>query len=318
LRNRALVLLSGEVSSIPPAEAKSLFLAYDPASTFEMPHPRLLLVDSSVDPFLVGKRIAYARRVGLLVDDIAQSTALLKGHSLRFGRFDLNPGLRPVDPERYLQGIDATVDLTSPDYELSLVRTDRDYLSITAPGSMLQGWSKRRPRTRTYFHPSAIFPKLSRALVNLSQCREGESFLDPFCGTGSLPIEAHICGARVVAVDQAEKMTKGALANMQHFGQEWMGCIRADSTSPPITKVDAVATDIPYGRASSTRGRTTGEIIGKVLPALAELVRPRARVVLMHQKEVKVGVGREFVAEEEHDLHVHKRLTRTISVLRRR
>ena len=55
---------------------------------------------------------------------------------------------------------------------------------------MRQDWVIRRPRARPFFHPAAIFPKLSRALVNLSRVGAGEVFLDPFCGTGSLLLEA--------------------------------------------------------------------------------------------------------------------------------
>ncbi len=278
----------------------------------------MLLAESNADPFKVGSRIAFARRVGRLVEDHSQAAELLKGRRVRFRCFDLGGSERAPDPEKYLGGIDSTVDLQDPEYELTLVRGDEEYLAITAPGAMRQAWATRRPRHRPFFHPSAIFPKLSRALVNLSRCKEGDVFLDPFAGTGSIPIEARLVGARVVAVDQAEAMVRGALSNMKHFGQDWMGVIRADSIHLPLSAVDAIATDIPYGRASSTRGRGPEEIMELLLPLLARVMKPNSLLVLMHPQQIPVGGTEAFSLQEEHHLHVHKLLTRTISVLRRR
>lgn len=312
------MLLSGEGTTLPQAEAQSLFLAYDRTSTFSSPCPRVLIVDSGADPFVIGSRIAFARRVGLLVEDQRDAANILRGHRIRFRGFDLVAHRTQPNPDRYLRGIDSTIDLQNPEYELSLVRGPGEYLAITNPTSMRQAWSTRRPRARPYFHPSAIFPKLSRALFNLSRCKEGEIFLDPFAGTGSIPLEAYLMGARVVAIDQVEKMVRGSLSNMHHFGQSWLGIVRADSTLQPLSRVDAVATDIPYGRASSTRGRGTGEILGAMLPPLARMVGSGSLLVLMHPQDVPVPRMAEFTVEEEHHLHVHKLLTRTISILRRR
>ena len=300
------------------AEAKSIFLAYDGSSNFEAPEPKVLIADSAADPFLVGARIAFARRVGPMIVDAAEARDILRGLRIRFRCFDLVDGMAPPDPEDYLRGIDAVIDLSNPERELTLVRGEREYLSVSAPLSMKQGWSHRRPRRRPFFHPSAIFPKLSRAMVNLSRCKEGDSFLDPFAGTGSLAIEASIVGARVLALDLSEKMTRGSLANMKHFGQDWLGVMRVDSAISPIRQVDAIATDIPYGRASSTRGRDTQEIIDLALISISDALKMGSMLVLMHPQTVGVNGTSELEVEEEYNLHVHKRLTRTITVLRRR
>lgn len=276
------------------------------------------MAESRADPFLIGARIAFARRVGVLVGEGADAVCFLKGRRIRFRCFDLDSGKPSPDPESYLPKTDAIIDLQSPEYELTLIRGTEDYLAVTAPGVMLQGWAKRRPRRRPFFHPAAIFPKLSRALVNLTGCKEGDSFLDPFAGTGSIPMEAYLVGARVLAIDQSERMVRGAAANMTYFGQDWLGVLRADATRLPLTRVDAVATDIPYGRASSTGGREPKDILLHLLPTLESVMRQGTKLVIMHQKEVQVGGGSEFILKEEYDLHVHKLLTRTISVLRRR
>jgi putative methyltransferase (TIGR01177 family) len=318
LTSKSLVLLSGEPSTVPTAEARALFLAYDPSSRFESPEPRVLIAESSADPVRVGARIAFARRVGALIEEQGQLKQKVRGRKVRFRGFDLRGEGAPFDPGSYLRGLDATVDLQDPDSEVTLVRGTRDYLAVTTPGQMEQRWALRRPRNRPFFHPSAIFPKLSRALVNLSRCREGDVFLDPFAGTGSVLLEAHQVGARVVAVDLADKMVRGSISNMKHFSQDWLGVIRADAARLPIRMAQAIATDIPYGRASSTRGRAPTEMVDLLFPSLISASAPGCHFVVMHPQDVPVAVGRELRVLEEHHLHVHKLLTRTITVLERR
>ena len=318
MKNRSLVLLSGEGTTVPDAEARALFLAYDPGSSFERPDPRVLLAESAADPFRIGRRIAFARRAGVLVDEPREALPMLAGRRVRFRCFDLENGFPRPDPAHYLRGAAASVDLQHPELELTLVRGDAEYLAVTSPGTMVQGWAQRRPRKRPFFHPSAIFPKLSRALVNLSRVREGEVFLEPFAGTGSLAIEASKLGARVVAVDVAERMARGAHSNMVFFGERWMAVVRADAARLPLAAADAVATDIPYGRASSTRGLKPEEILRAALESLGPILKEGSHAVFMHPQSLRVDGGGSFGLVEEHHLHVHKLLTRTITVLEKR
>jgi len=316
--SRSLVLLSGEGTTIPAAEAEAVFLTYDPSSTFLSPEPRVLIAESRADPFKVGGRIAFARRVGVFLNEPSDALPWLANRRVRFRCFDLCADGASPDPGEYLRGVDATVDLRNPDYELSMIRGKEEYLAVTAPRGMRQDWSLRRPRKRPYFHPSAIFPKLSRALVNMSRCREGNLFVEPFAGTGSIALEAHLVGAEVVAIDISPTMALGALANMRHFGQEWLGVIRGDAAAMPLRRAAAAATDVPYGRASSTRGRDPSVIMENALDALDSVLGSGSRAVVMHPQSLKVDPGARFSVEEEHNLHVHKLLTRTITVLERK
>ena len=318
LKNRALVLLSGEGTTIPLAEAKALFLAEDPLTSFTITEYPLVMADTRADPFAVGSRIAFARRVGRAVGSPSEASDMLHGRRVRVRVFDLRNGLPKPDEGTYLAGIDANVDLKYPELELTVFRGDDTYFAVTDPTSMKQGWSKRRPRQRKFFHPSAIFPKLARALVNMTRCKPGEVFLDPFAGTGSLAIEAAMVGAAPIAVDISKKMSVGSLRNMRQFSQDWLGVIRSDSFNIPLTKVGAIATDVPYGRAASTRGRPQGGLLDEALDVLPALLEQGKRMVVMHSDQTKIGSTPELELEEEHRLYVHKLLTRTISILSRR
>lgn len=319
MTNRSLVLLSGERSSIPRAEAEALFLAYDPATKFESPESRVLLAEGSASPGDVARRVAFSRRVGLLLTKPTDAAEQVKGKKVGLRAISIGAkSSEGLDIRKLMAGLDAEVDLDAPDFEFTLVRGEEDYLMLSQPSQMRQGWSLRRPRKRPFFHPSAIFPKLSRALINLTGCLEGEVFLDPFAGTGSLVIEAASIGLRSVASDESRKMTRGSLANMKGFAQDWLGVLRADAFTPPFRLVDGIATDVPYGRVSSTRGKATGSIVETALEKLSEILRPGGRLVLMHPELVKVPETQDLIEEAQHNIYVHRKLTRAITVLRRR
>jgi putative methyltransferase (TIGR01177 family) len=319
--NRILFLLSGEDTGIPGAEARALVRMQDPSASFSAPQKRLLLATTTAEPSAIENRVAYSRRVGpLLADGVLGEDALrlLRAgtYAVRVFKLDARDDSEGLISDLAGQ-VDGRVALDRPERELTVVRGKRDYFALTRPSSMRQDWVVRRPRARAFFHPSAIFPKFSRLLVNLSGVMPGETFLDPFCGTGSLLLEAAEIGASPLGVDLHSKMTRGALSNRDRFGQDWLAVIRADSRRIPLTSVDAIATDIPYGRVSTTSGSSSRAILENLIKEASSLLSDGRRLVVMHPKTLDVGRTEGFELEEELHLVVHKKLTRTISVLRR-
>ncbi len=317
-------MLSREPTGIPEAEARALVSDLDPEADFERPEGGLLVVETSADPASVESRVAFSRRVGLLVPDgrlDGVHLSLLRRGTYRvrvFGRGDGGEGDEVV-VSSIAEKVEGRVSLDDPDREVSVYVGEggkKTYLAITTPRSMRQGWATRRPRSRAFFHPSAIFPKLSRALVNLSGAQPGEVFLDPFCGTGSLLIEASIVGAHPLGIDLARKMVRGARRNSLKYGQRWLGIVRGDSRSLPVREVAAIATDIPYGRASSAGGLESGEILESLVEGASRALPEARKLVVMHPKSLEVGAG-EMRVENELDIYVHRTLTRTITVMRR-
>jgi len=318
-------MLSRESTGIPEAEARALVADLDPQAKFESPEGGLLIAETSADPALVEARVAFSRRVGLLVPDGRLDdghVSLLRRGTYRvrvFGEGDNGKGEAEMI-DSIAERVGGKVSLDAPDREVSAYVSEsgsRTYIAITMPGSMRQGWVARRPRSRAFFHPSAIFPKLSRALVNLSGVQPGEAFLDPFSGTGSLLIEASIVGAEPVGIDLARKMVRGARRNSIKYGQPWLGVIRADSRSLPIREVGGVATDIPYGRASSAAGRKSSDVLRSLVEGAAGVIPGGRKLVVMHPKSVKVEEAGGLRIEEELDIYIHRTLTRTITVMRR-
>ncbi|HVC27404.1 MAG TPA: hypothetical protein VND40_04515 [Nitrososphaerales archaeon] len=317
-------MLSRESTGIPEAEARALVGDLDPTAKFESPEGGLLIAETSADPSGIEARVAFSRRVGLLVPDGhlgEEHISLLRRGTYRvrvFGEGDGGKGEEAIISS-IAEKVEGKVSLDAPDREVSAyVGKDgsRTYLAITMPRSMRQGWATRRPRSRAFFHPSAIFPKLSRALVNLSGVQPGEAFMDPFCGTGSLLIEASIIGAEPLGIDIARKMVRGARRNSIKYGQPWLGLVRADSRSLPIREVSAVATDIPYGRASSAGGLRSSEILRSLVEGAPAVLPEGGKLVVMHPKSLQVDAGGLRV-EQELEIYVHRTLTRAITVMRK-
>ncbi len=324
LQNSVVILLSGEETSIPEAEARAVVKTYDGEAKVSLLEPRIVQAETAVNPDIIARRIAFATRVGTLVPDgllDRETRREIERGSYRLRHFTLGESRADRSVETaILNQLHGKVNLKEPGYELSVIegRRGRTYLVLSKPAIMNQGWAGRRPRTRAFFHPSAIFPKLSRALVNISGVKEGETLLDPFAGTGSILLEASIVGALPVGVDISSKMARGALANAQKYRQSWFGMIRANSLDLPLRTVDAIATDVPYGRASSRLGEELGVILDGLLEAGANLLRRGRIAVVMHPRSCRITPrGDIFSVEGEHHLYVHRNLTRTITVLRR-
>jgi len=332
----SIFVLSGEELSFPSAEIRALVETYSESKCENL--TSRVIECSLNDPNLISKvseRAAYCRFGGEFVSrgetitDLAEdisSSSIYPGRSFVVDSESLD---RPIEGELgalIKQKTGSTVSLENPDYVFQLEAVGKEFvLGVSKSGFKKFSWRQRRPRARKFFLPSAIYPKLARLLVNLSRVREDEYFLDPFCGTGSLLIESSIMGMKTLGFDLTRWIARGAKLNLKGFSLDFEGILRCDSTWPnlPLTKIDGISTDVPYGRASSTKGKDTETIIQEFTTALANLAKDRKEhkkpvyCVLMHPHNVNFDYDRSvFELMERHLLYVHRNLTRAISVLK--
>ena len=189
----------------------------------------------------------------------------------------------------------------------------------------------KRPHARPFFVPGVIMPKIARAIVNLSGIRATELLLDPFCGTGGIIIEGAMVDARVVGMDIQRKMVYGARENMAFFN---LPCelVMSDVTRLPLQSesMDAVVTDLPYGRASVVAGSgipddedARADYLTRLYEAamveIHRVLKPGKRAVIVSNSPSLPARARElgFLLCDEHAYRVHKSLTRYITVLER-
>ncbi|HZY71195.1 MAG TPA: RsmD family RNA methyltransferase [Thermoplasmata archaeon] len=179
---------------------------------------------------------------------------------------------------------------------------------------------RRRLPKLPFRRPVALPPRLGRATVNLARVRSGDRVVDPFLGTGALLAEACVLGASGVGVDSDAEMVRGAARNLEalHVAADELVVDDAAKAASryPDGSFDALVTDPPYGRASTTGGESPAELTYRALTAWAPKISARGRIAVV------VPVGTEWnpvgwVLEHSVRDRVHASLTREFRAYRR-
>lgn len=211
--------------------------------------------------------------------------------------------------------------------KVNLKTPDKTFFGVLTSGKLVFGlkltaitpktFSERRPRKKPYFHPSAMPSKLARCMVNLARAKAGELVLDPFCGTGSVMVEAALVGCRVLGFDVQRRMAEGTRRNLKHFDIESEGLVIADSRKLPLTRIDCVVTDPPYGKSSTTMKSTTKQIVEGFLGSALPLLGAGQLICIASPKTLNItqtGMELGYRHLESHFAYVHGTLTREIAV----
>jgi tRNA (guanine10-N2)-dimethyltransferase len=211
--------------------------------------------------------------------------------------------------------------------KVKLRNPDKTFLGVLTSGRLVFGlklaeisatpFVERRPRKKPFFHPSAMPAKLGRCMINLAKPKKNELVFDPFSGTGGMLIEAAFIGCRILGLDIRRRMVRGTLKNLAYFKVDPEGIILADARKPPISKIDCMVCDPPYGRSSTTMKSTTEEIVTKVLPAVHPLLSTGKRICIATPKTLniqKIAAQSGYSHIESHFVYIHRSLTREIAV----
>jgi tRNA (guanine10-N2)-dimethyltransferase len=336
LANKKFFLLSGERSTLPQAELRAIVETYDDKARFKIINERVTIVDGRFDLNKILKRGAYVNAGAHLLNlcEIEDAERSIKAiafdefmeSSVVFAASVFNLSDQPLSG-RIESIIGSAVNRRLPNAKVSLKNPQKMIIGIIVDNRLLLGltdyiyrknWKSRRPRARPFFHPSVLYPKFARGLVNLSRIKEGEVLLDPFCGTGSILIEAALIGANVIGMDVSMKMCRGALNNLRYYALESLGIVNSDAMLLPARRVDTIATDIPYGRCASSRGIKTQNLLQKFI-SQAEGTMPRGRCcVIVHPSTIELNEVDGFEVKEKHEVYVHRTLTRVITVLKKK
>ena len=99
----------------------------------------------------------------------------------------------------------------------------------------------------------AISPRLSKILINLSQVKENEILLDPFCGVGAIIQEALLQNINVVGVDADEKAVKNCNLNISWLKKNYKidskyEILNSNSIKAKLKKIDGIATEPSLGK----------------------------------------------------------------------
>ena len=207
-----------------------------------------------------------------------------------------------------------TVDLENPDIEIRVLITDKKvYVGLKIAEINKSQYEERKVQNRPFFSPISLHPKLARALVNISSIKEGEILLDPFCGTGGLLIEAGLIGAKIIGSDIEEKMINGCKKTLDFYkiNNYKLFCSDIGEVNKFISKVDAIVTDLPYGKSTTTKGEKMDLLYERAFESMSKLLKDKRFAVIGLSDKKYISIGQKyFRLVETHILKVHKSLER--------
>lgn len=210
------------------------------------------------------------------------------------------------------------VDLENPDIQIRVFISDnKTYVGLEISEINRSDFEKRKVQNRPFFSPISLHPKLARALVNFSQIKKGELLLDPFCGTGGILIEAGLIGAKVVGCDIEKKMIEGCKQTLEYYNISDPILINSDigNIDNYIKKVDAVVTDFPYGKSTTTKGEKIEDLYNRAFEKIVQIIKKNSIAVIVSPNEKLYTLGKDFFSIlEKHEVRVHRSLTRYIAV----
>jgi tRNA (guanine10-N2)-dimethyltransferase len=190
------------------------------------------------------------------------------------------------------------------DYKLWDSKTDKRFV-------------ERQPKKKIKFHPAMLKPKLARVLINLTAAKR--KLLDPFCGTGSVLIEAGVLGLKPIGSDIERKMVWYSKLNTEHFK---IKCDLHQLDATELEKhfkpnsIEAIACDPPYGKSSTLAGKKLNELYPKFLDSANKVLKLSCRLVMIRPDYLKLPINsKQWKKCGEFDWYVHGSLTRKILVL---
>jgi len=323
---RLLVELSGEQPALARAEALAALEASRHRHRLLLAESRLLAVETDADPAWLGRRLGLAHYVEELLawgtlDEALEAAQKVdfRDRTFRVRVNSLKSCHNKAEIERRIGDlVTGRVDLAAPQEEVRLIEGERHYLCRRLAAIDRHAFEARKVGERPFVQPISLHPRFARALVNLSRVRDGDTLLDPFCGTGGILLEAGLLGARVVGGDVREDMVEGCRATLRAFGLA-ADLHAADIGQLPeiVGRVDAIATDPPYGRATSTKGEPIASLSRRGMEVAAETLRPGGHLAMIVPDLRLAEPPEGLTLVEAYPLYVHKSLTRHFVVIRR-
>src|SRR2546425_5060816 len=303
-------VLSGEHEELAGDEVVAISKSYDQIASLNS-ESRLVIARSAVPWNKIFRRATFVRISGNIVGTFSKPSEIYLPVSkpVSFACRTINLSSRKLDSpslERQVgtvlnQKWSSKVSLSSPHLTVYLIITNtKQYVGY----SETQVASKR-PK-KVIKRPHELDWKLSRCMVNLSRLKEGKVLCDPFCGTGTILLEAESMGIHSIGIDFDSEMCDITKRNLAENGYKPRVI---NSTYQHVQKIkdkiDGIATDLPYGTASksSTSPR-------KLIKDFLSIVPKKKNLVIMYKK----GLIEDLSKAKKYEIYRHKSLTRVISV----
>lgn len=125
-----------------------------------------------------------------------------------------------------------------------------------------KSWFKRdRERPFADSHKGMLPPKVARIMINLGLGKRDPkdlTLLDPFCGTGTILMEGHVVGLKLIGSDQDKEQLEGSGQNLLWLGAK-PDLLYSDATAIsqklPESSIDLIVTEPFMGRPGTREDR---------------------------------------------------------------
>lgn len=213
---------------------------------------------------------------------------------------------RYVEAPRY--GLSAAVLLHHTVSEILVIRTaEHTVLATTEAVQDIDAWTKiDREKPYADRKKGMLPPKVARIMINLACGKNPNpeaSLLDPFCGSGTILIEAAARGLEVAGSDLDEDAVSGTIQNLEWF-KETFGAIfqfsvfQADATKVQLSKhVDYLVTEPFLGKPKPAPHQIPNIFKGLEKMYLGafkhwrSILKPGAKVVIIFPRALAATAG---------------------------
>ena len=321
MSSKYVLEVSGENSEIACTEIKYIEQTYRSFDIIER-RQKYVLIEGDPDKL---KNSAFVNFISLVIDENIDYRKL-SGTGLPAGSFYVRVSGAVKEQAENLEseigkliGGTGRVSFKNPDFRIRAVLIDKWYLSIVVYERNKKAFEDRRAPMRPFFSPVSLHPKYARYLVNTSVTVAGESVLDPFCGTGGVLIEAALLGRKIIGNDSSLNMVMGTKLNFKYFKIEDYTVYNKDiSELDTGYPVDAIVTDMPYGRSSGIDNHDIIELYRESFKKFYELLKSGRRCSIIINNTEFLEYARDYFSiENVVPVYQHKSLVRQFVVLKR-
>ncbi|MAS38258.1 MAG: hypothetical protein CL610_29950 [Anaerolineaceae bacterium] len=155
-----------------------------------------------------------------------------------------------------------------------------EHTEATVGARLLAHPLHRRPY-KQHHAPGSLKPTVAAAMLQLAQAEPGQHLIDPFCGAGTVLIEASLAGLNAVGGDIDADVLQYAAANARSADLR-PGLMQWDATRIPLpcSSMDLAITNPPWGRQITVDASLT-TLYQRAFDDMRRVVRPGGHILIL-------------------------------------